>query len=106
MCIHQFGPAALAELNNVSEEMRCNASDRLRLTDVGEIERVKWLRATGQPRRVDKSLLTENWRLNWDIRVQGEERTRQAHLLRKIGRRSAKRQPAASVPRGRTSAGN
>lgn len=50
----------------------------------GEIEMVAFLRATEQPRRVDASLLTENYRENWDIRAQGIERGRQMHLLQRI----------------------
>lgn len=59
----------------------------------GEIEGVAWLRATDQPRRIDASLLTENYARNWSVREEGEERSRQAHLLER-----ARRQ----VPRGRT----
>lgn len=52
----------------------------------GEIERVSWLRATDQPRRVDASLLSENLEENWSVKAQGEERLRQDRLLRKIRR--------------------
>jgi hypothetical protein len=97
---HNLRPTAWTALNDVSEWMRANASDRQRATDVGEIERVRWLRATDQPRRVDESLLTENYQHNWSVQAQGDERTRQAHLLGKIGRRSARRQPAGSCFRG------
>lgn len=37
-------------------------------------------------RRVDASLLTENYAKNWGVRAQGEERGRQAHLLQRACR--------------------
>lgn len=37
-------------------------------------------------RRIDASLLTENYARNWGVRAQGEERGRQAHLLQRTCR--------------------
>lgn len=86
--IHSFG---LTDLD-VSEGTRANASDRLKATEAGEIERVAWLRATDRPRRIDRSLLTENHETNWSWRDQAAERERQAHLL--------SRKEKAGAPKG------
>lgn len=37
-------------------------------------------------RRIDRSLLTENYESNWSVRVQGMERERQDHLLQRSRR--------------------
>jgi hypothetical protein len=97
---HDLRPTAWTALNDVSEGMRANASDRQRATDVGEIERVRWLRATDQRRRIDASLLTEGYERNWSVRAQGEERSRQDHLLRRSRRQfsSGRTKRGAAAP--------
>lgn len=54
-------------------------------SSIGELERVAWLKATDQPRRIDASLLTENREL-YGVRGEGEERCRVAHLLERVRR--------------------
>jgi hypothetical protein len=80
----QLGLLASIVLEDVSERRRCNAPGRDKIND-GEIERVAWLRATDQPRRIDASLMTENRDL-YGVRGEGEERCRQAHLLARARR--------------------
>lgn len=41
---------------------------------------------SAQKRRIDESLLTENYDQYWSARIQGEERTRQAYLLERSRR--------------------
>lgn len=91
MCgFHLIGPVALGILSDL-EDKRVGACKSSFVTfenrNSGEIERSAWLRATDRPRRIDASLLTENYSENWDVRVQGAERTRQTRLLEQVRRR-------------------
>src|ERR1700761_3587344 len=94
MCFETLGNIASVILVDIARDRVAAPSKALvNSQQSGEIERVAWLRATDQTRRIDASLLTENYRKNWDVHVQGSERMRQAHLLER-----ARRQ----VGRGRT----
>ena len=68
---HSLGSAAVAVLSDLAEKRPARRSSVP--NDVGEIERVAWLRATDQRRRIDASLLTEGYSRNWNVRAQAEE---------------------------------
>jgi hypothetical protein len=81
-----LGYLASRILDDVSERRRCNVSVRDGSSGAGELERVAFLRATDQARRIDALLLTEGYARNWSVRAQGEERMRQAHLVARARR--------------------
>lgn len=89
MVFHALGPTALAVLQDISSKRVGARNDGLVIENSGEIERVAWLRATDQKRRLDASLLTENFEDNWSVRAQAYERNRQEDLLKRM--RSPKR---------------
>lgn len=83
MCFVSLGYSAFLVLDQLSER-RVGARRSDQTTTSGEIERVAWLRATDQKRRLDASLLTENFEDNWSVRAQAYERNRQADLLKRM----------------------
>lgn len=79
-----LGNLACSILADVDEKRV--AARRPSLVTSGEIEGVAWLRATDQKRRIDASLLTENFEKYWNVRAEADERGRQAHLLQRARR--------------------
>ena len=75
MCFHMLGPTALAVLQDISSKRVGACNEGLVIKD----------------RRIDSSLLTENYEKNWNVRVQGEERERQARLLERTRRQGSHR---------------
>lgn len=87
MSFHLIGPAALSVLTDLASNRVAAREDAFVASQTsGEIERVAWLRASEPKRRIDASLLTENYAKNWSVRAQGAERERQAHLLQRTRR--------------------
>jgi hypothetical protein len=87
MSFYSIGDIALGVLDGVStNRVAARDVDLLIRVGVGGIEKVAWLRATDRPRRVDASLLTEGYERNWNVRAEGEERRRLAHLQQRTKR--------------------
>lgn len=105
-----LGPVAVGVLSDIASERVAarnealvnSVTDRLHelgLTTerhAGELERAAWMRRQerGQ-RRIDRTLLTENFSNNWNVREEASERGRQAHLLQR-----ARRQGSSGRKRG------
>lgn len=72
MCFQRLGDVAFILLGDISV-------NRVGARDTGLVIR---------DRRIDSSLLTESFEKNWNVRVQGEERMRQACLLERTRRQA------------------
>ena len=75
MCFHKLGPTALAVLQDVSLKRFGERNEGLVIKD----------------RRIDESLLTENFSRYWSVREEGEERERQRRLLERLRRSGSSR---------------
>jgi hypothetical protein len=67
---HLLGPVALGLFSDIS-----SARVAARKEEFGDLGR-----------RIDETLLTDNFDRYWNVRTQGEERERQARLLEKVRR--------------------
>lgn len=86
MRFQTLGNVASVLLSDLADKRAATREPALVTFESGEIERVSFLRATDQKRRVDASLLTGNFESNWSVAAQGNERWRQAHLLERTRR--------------------
>lgn len=75
MCFQPLGTAAFSVLTKIAESrVGARPSAVRHLSGLGD-------------RRIDASLLTQRYSENWNVRIEGYERERQAKLLARLHRR-------------------